>query len=130
VWRDDELKTVPAAELVRGDILVLGDGDAVGPDARLITATDLRVSEAPLTGESEAVIKDPTTLGGDGPLGDRLDTVAKGTAVVQGRGGAVVTGMAMNTEVGAIAGMLERTESEPTPLQKEIAGVSKLLAPR
>lgn len=127
VCRDGELKTVPAAELVRGDILVLGEGDAVGADARLITATALRVSEAPLTGESETVIKDPATLGGDVPLGDRLNMVFKGTAVVQGRGRAVVTGTAMNTEVGAIAGMLERTESEPTPLQKEIAGVSKLL---
>ncbi|SDH47483.1 plasma-membrane calcium-translocating P-type ATPase/potassium and/or sodium efflux P-type ATPase,TIGR01523 [Arthrobacter subterraneus] len=127
VWRDGELKTVPAAELVLGDILVLGEGDAVGADARLITATALRVSEASLTGESEAVFKDPATLGGDVPLGDRLNMVFKGTAVVQGRGLAVVTGTAMETEVGAIAGMLERTESEPTPLQKEIAGVSKLL---
>jgi Ca2+-transporting ATPase len=127
VRRDGELRTVPAAELVRGDILVLGEGDAVGADARLITATALRVSEASLTGESEAVIKDPGTLGGDVPLGDRLNMVFKGTAVVQGRGHAVVTETAMNTEVGAIAGLLERTESEQTPLQKEIAGVSKLL---
>ncbi|QCO98289.1 cation-translocating P-type ATPase [Arthrobacter sp. 24S4-2] len=127
VWRDGERKTVPAAELVRGDILVLGEGDAVGADARLITATALRVSEAPLTGESETVIKDPAALGGDVPLGDRLNMVFKSTAVVRGRGSAVVTGTAMNTEVGAIAGMLERTESEPTPLQKEIAGVSKIL---
>ena len=127
VWRDGELKTVPAAELVCGDILVLGEGDAVGADARLITAAALRVSEASLTGESEAVLKDPGTLGGDVPLGDRLNMVFKGTAVVQGRGRAVVTGTAMKTEVGAIADMLERTASEPTPLQKEIAGVSKLL---
>jgi magnesium-transporting ATPase (P-type) len=127
VCRDGELQTVPAAALVRGDILVLGEGDAVGADARLIWAAALRVSEAPLTGESEAVVKDPGTLGGDVPVGDRLNMVFKGTAVVRGRGRAVVTGTAMNTEVGAIAGLLERTKAEPTPLQKEISGISKLL---
>jgi magnesium-transporting ATPase (P-type) len=64
VCRDNELKSVPAAELVRGDILVLGEGAAVGADARLITAAALRVSEASLTGESEAVLKDPGILSG------------------------------------------------------------------
>jgi magnesium-transporting ATPase (P-type) len=127
VLRDGQLKTVPSAGLVRGDILVLGEGDAVGADARLLTATSLRVSEASLTGESEAVFKDPRTLKGNVPLGDRLNMVFKGTAVTQGVGRAVVTGTAMDTEVGAIAGMLERTVAEPTPLQKEIAGVSRLL---
>lgn len=127
VWRDGQLMSIPAAELVRGDILVLGEGDAVGADARLITATSLRISEASLTGESEAVTKDPETLSGDVPIGDRLNMVFKGTGVVQGVGRAVVTGTAMDTQVGAIAGMLEQTESEPTPLQKEITAVSKLL---
>jgi Ca2+-transporting ATPase len=107
VWRDGELKTVPSAALVRGDILVLGEGNAVGADARLITSTALRISEASLTGESEAVIKDPSMLDGEVPLGDRLNMVFKGTGVVQGVGRAVVTGTAMDTEVGAIAGMLE-----------------------
>jgi potassium/sodium efflux P-type ATPase len=127
VLRDGELKTVPASELVRGDILMLTEGDSVGADARLITASALRVSEASLTGESEADSKDPKTLSGDVPLGDRLNMVYKATAVVQGVGRAVVTATAMNTEVGGIAGMLERTKAESTPLQREMAGVSKLL---
>ncbi|WP_411733818.1 hypothetical protein [Paeniglutamicibacter sp.] len=110
--------------------MVLGEGDAVGVDARLITATSLRISEASLTGESEAVIKDPSMLDGEVPLGDRLNMVFKGTGVVQGVGRAVVTGMAMDTEGGAIAGMLEQTESEPTPLQVEIAASASCWASR
>ena len=127
VLRDGQLKTVPSAELVRGDILVLNEGDSVGADARLITASSLGVAESSLTGESAPVFKDPRGLGGDVPLGDRLNMVYKGTAVVQGVGRAVVTGTAMDTEVGAIAGMLAAAEDAPTPLQREIAGVSKLL---
>ena len=127
VLRDGELRTVPSSALVRGDILVLGEGDSVGADARLITAGSLGVAEASLTGESAPVFKDPAVLSGDVPLGDRLNMVYKGTAVAQGVGRAVVTGTAMDTEVGAIAGMLERTEAAPTPLQREITGVSRLL---
>ncbi|WP_202129134.1 cation-translocating P-type ATPase [Pseudarthrobacter sp. ATCC 49987] len=127
VLRDGELKTVPSSELVPGDILVLNEGDSVGADARLITASSLGVAESSLTGESAPVFKDPGTLIGDIPLGDRLNMVYKGTAVAQGVGRAVVTGTGMDTEVGAIAGMLAAVEDAPTPLQQEIAGVSKLL---
>ncbi|WP_127126364.1 cation-translocating P-type ATPase [Georgenia sp. SYP-B2076] len=127
VLRGGELRTVPSAELVRGDVLVLSEGDEVGADARLFTANALRISEASLTGESEAVTKDPATLPEPVPLGDRRDMVYKGTAVAQGVGRAVVTGTGMGTEMGAIAEMLDATAEEPSPLQKEIAGVSKLL---
>ena len=127
VLRDGELKTIPSSALVRGDILVLAEGDSVGADARLITASSLGVSESSLTGESGPVFKAPGVLGGDVPIGDRLNMVYKGTAVAWGVGRAVVTGTAMDTEVGAIAGMLERAGSAPTPLQQEIAAVSKLL---
>ena len=127
VLRDGELKTVPSAELVPGDILVLNEGDSVGADARLITASSLGVAESSLTGESSPVFKDPATLSGTVVLGDRLNMVFKGTSVARGVGRAVVTGTAMDTEVGAIAGMLAAAEDAPTPLQQEIAGVSKLL---
>ena len=127
VLRGGELKTVPSAALVPGDILVLNEGDSVGADARLITANSLGVAESSLTGESAPVFKDPRILSGDVPLGDRLNMVYKGTAVARGVGRAVVTGTAMDTEVGAIAGMLAAAEDAPTPLQQEIAGVSKLL---
>nr|WP_245862843.1 cation-translocating P-type ATPase [Georgenia soli] len=127
VLRDGRRVTVPSAELVRGDVLVLGEGDAVGADARLVRATALKIQEASLTGESEAVTKNPATLEAHAPLGDRLDMVFKGTAVAQGVGTALVTATGMDTEMGAIAEMLDATEEDPSPLQREIAGVSKLL---
>ncbi|MCV7319336.1 haloacid dehalogenase [Mycolicibacterium confluentis] len=127
VLREGELRTVPSRELVRGDILVLNEGDAVGADARVLTAAALRVSEASLTGESEPVTKSAATLTEHLPLGDRRDMVFRGTSVVQGVGRAVVTATGMGTEVGSIAEMLEDTREEPSPLQKEITRVSRLL---
>ena len=127
VMRDGKLLRVPSAELVRGDLLVLGEGDSIGADARLIEATSLRVQEASLTGESEAVLKDATTLRETAALGDRFNMVFKGTAVAQGTGRAVVTATGMNTEMGAIATMLEATSDEPTPLEKEVGHVGRML---
>lgn len=127
VLRDGELNTVPSTELVRGDVLVLGEGDTMGADARLLTATALRIQEASLTGESEAVTKNSATLPGQAPLGDRLNMVFMGTSVVQGVGRAVVTDVGMSTEVGAIAEMVDATVEEPTPLQGEVDRIGKLL---
>jgi P-type Ca2+ transporter type 2C len=93
---------------------------ATNIDARLIEATSLRVQEASLTGESEAVLKDAATLPAAVPLGDRLNMVFKGTAVAQGSARAVVTATAMATEMGAIATLLEATVDEPTPLAKAL----------
>lgn len=128
VLRGGELRAVPSSQLVRGDILVLCEGDAVGADARLLTASALRISEASLTGESEPVTKTAATLAGPVPLSDRRDMVYRGTAVTRGVGRAVVTATGMDTEMGAIADLLEQTRQSPSPLQKEVAGVGKLLA--
>ncbi|PWB96508.1 cation-translocating P-type ATPase [Salinibacterium hongtaonis] len=127
VLRNGALATIPSADLVRGDVLVLGEGDAVGADARLIFASALRVQEASLTGESAAVVKDPAPLHGNVALGDRLNMVYKGTAVAQGVGRGVVTATGMSTEVGSIADMLDSTVEAPTPLQVEITRISKML---
>ena len=127
VLRDGQPLRVPSAELVRGDLLLLGEGDAVGADARLLQATTLRVQEASLTGESEAVLKDAATLRAAVPLSDRLNMVFKGTAVAQGSARAVVTATAMATEMGAIATLLEATADEPTPLAKEVARIGRML---
>jgi magnesium-transporting ATPase (P-type) len=127
VLRDGKEQHVPSAQLVRGDLLVLGEGDSVGADARLLQAASLRVQEASLTGESEAVLKDAATLREAAPLGDRLNMVFKGTAVAQGTGRAVVTATGMATEMGAIAAMLEATVEAPTPLQKEVARIGRTL---
>ncbi|PWC06174.1 cation-translocating P-type ATPase [Mycetocola zhujimingii] len=127
VLRDGRLATIPSSELVRGDILVLGEGDAVGADGRLLSASGLRIAEASLTGESEAVTKHPQQLTAPAPLGDRINMVFKGTAVTQGVGRAVITGTGMNTEVGSIADMLDATVEEPTPLQNEVARIGRIL---
>lgn len=127
VLRDGHLQRIPNAQLVRGDLLVLGEGDAVGADARLVQAATLRVQEASLTGESEAVLKDVAALPGPPALGDRRSMVFKGTAVVQGTGHAVVTATGMATEMGAIAEMLDATVEEPTPLQREVTRIGRML---
>lgn len=127
VVRDGHEQRIPSADVVPGDVLVLAEGDAVSADARLVDASSLTVAEASLTGESEPVLKDTTTLEGDVALGDRLNVVFSGTAVTRGRGRAVVTGTGMATEMGRIAGLLSRTDDEPTPLQREISLVGRTL---
>ena len=127
VVRGGHLVRVPSAQLVTGDLLVLAEGDSVGADARLFEAASLRVQEASLTGESEAVLKDTATLPEAAALGDRLNMVFKGTAVAQGTGRAVVTATGMATEMGAIASLLTATPEEPTPLEKEIRRIGRFL---
>lgn len=127
VVRDGRLHQVRADDLVPGDLLELAEGDAVGADARLVVCSGLRVLEAALTGESEAVSKDPAPLAAPAGVGDRLNMVFRGTAVVQGSGRAVVTATGMDTEVGGIAELLEATLEEPSPLQRDLARVSRLL---
>jgi Ca2+-transporting ATPase len=127
VLRAGELRRVPSSELVRGDILVLGEGDAVGADARLVQAAALRVQEASLTGESEAVFKNVARLPAPTPIGDRLNMVWKGTAVTQGTGRAIVTATAMDTQMGAIARMLESAPDSETPLAREIEHIGRMI---
>lgn len=127
VLRDGRLLRVPSEDLVRGDLLVLGEGDAVGADARLIEAAALRVQEASLTGESEAVEKNVAALPEPVALGDQRCMVFNGTAVVQGTGRAIVTATGMATEMGSIANMLEATQEEPTTLQVEVSRIGRML---
>ena len=127
VLRDGAVLRVASADLVTGDILVLAEGDAVGADARVVQAAALKLLEAPLTGESEAVLKDAAPLLEASALGDRLNMVFKGTAVAQGTGRAVVTAIGMQTEMGGIATLLDSTSDAPTPLQVEIAYLGKAL---
>jgi len=127
VQRDGHAQRVPSSELVPGDIVLLAEGDAVGADARLLQAAALRVQEASLTGESEAVTKDAAVLAAAAELADRANMVFKGTSVVQGTGRAVVTATGMATQVGSIAAMLEATAEPPSPLQREIARIGRML---
>jgi len=127
VIRDGVPLRIPARELVPGDLLQLSEGDTVAADARLISAAALKVSEAPLTGESEPVLKDSRPLSGPAALADRLNMVYGGTAVAQGVGRAVVSATGMGTEMGRIAGLMHGTREEASPLQREIAHVGRVL---
>ena len=130
VVRDGEADRVPSEDVVPGDVLLLAEGDAVPADARLVEAASLMVAEASLTGESEAVLKDAAPLAGPAGVGDRVNMVFNGTAVTRGRGRAVVTASGMATEMGKVAHLLEATEEQPTPLQREIGRVGRMLVSR
>jgi Ca2+-transporting ATPase len=125
VLRDGKEVKVEASEIVPGDIILLYTGDKLPADARLIEAINLKTDEAPLTGESPPVNKNVNPLPEDTPLPDRRNTVFTGTAVVYGRGKAVITSTGMNTEFGKIAKMVQVTEEEETPLEKRMASVGK-----
>ncbi len=129
VRRNGQLSTVEARQLVPGDIIQLEAGDAVPADARLIEAANLRVEEASLTGESLPVEKHVETLALEEiPLGDRENMLFMGTAVTYGRGTAVIVETGMRSELGRIAELIQSVSSEPTPLQKRMAGLGRSLA--
>jgi Ca2+-transporting ATPase len=127
VIRDGELTSVPATEVVPGDLIVVEEGDTIPTDARVIQSTALQTAEAALTGESVPVSKEVDAISGEVGLGDRVNMIYSGTAVTYGRGRAVVVSTGMQTEMGRIAGMLADVPSETTPLQKELDRVGRML---
>ena len=127
VLRNGRVERIATTDIVPGDVLVLGEGDTVPADGRLFAAASLRIAEASLTGESVPVGKKPETLEKAKALGDRSNMVFNGTSVTQGTGRAIVTGTGMNTQLGKIADLLQSTEDDTTPLQKEMNHVSKIL---
>ena len=129
VRRDGVVREISARELVPGDIVLLEVGNNVPADCRLVECVNLKIQEAALTGESEAVEKQIEPLQGDAlPLGDRTNMTYMGTVVTYGHGQAVVTETGMNTELGHIARSLQTVESEDTPLQKRLAQLGRTLA--
>jgi P-type Ca2+ transporter type 2C len=127
VIRDGARQSIPAAELVPGDIILIEEGDTIPADARVLQSTALQTAEAALTGESLPVAKDVDPIVGDVGLGDRHNMIFSGTAATYGRGKAVITATGMQTQMGLIAGMLKEAATETTPLQKELARTGKLL---
>ena len=128
VLRSGHRISVPARELVPGDIVYLEAGNFVPADIRLLEAVNLRAEEAALTGESVPVQKNATiSLDRDIPLGDRKNTVFMGTVVNYGRGRGVVTSTGMHTQLGMIATMLQSVEEENTPLQQRLDQLGKIL---
>jgi Ca2+-transporting ATPase len=129
VLRDGHRVNVPARELVPGDIVYLEAGNFVPADVRLLEAVNMRIEEASLTGESQAVQKNASLqLDGNAPLGDRKNTVFMGTTVLYGRGRGVVTSTGMNTQLGLIATMLQNVDTEETPLQRRLDELGKTLS--
>ena len=126
--RDGQVVEIPAAQLVRGDVVLLEAGRQAPADLRLTVSASLKTDEAALTGESLPVEKDADrTLEGDSPLGDRVNMVYMTSSVVYGRGEGIVTATGMNTEIGKIARMINDSQEEATPLQKRLADLGKLL---
>jgi Ca2+-transporting ATPase len=127
IIRDGTRQSIPATEVVPGDILIIEEGNTIPADARVIQSTALQTAEAALTGESLPVLKDNLSITEEVELGDRDNMIFSGTVAVYGHGRAVVTATGMQTEMGRIAGMLKETPIESTPLQKELHRVGKLL---
>ena len=127
VIRDGSKQTVPARELVKGDIVLLEAGDSIPADGRLLESGSLKVDEGMLTGESESVEKHVEVIDHEAPLGDRRNMVFSGAMAVYGRGTMVVTGIGKETEIGKIADLLESAEAKQTPLQRKLEVFSKKL---
>lgn len=129
VRRDGRVLEVDAEELVPGDVVLLEAGDRVPADGRIHLAATLEIEEAALTGESLPVGKSPEPVVGEQvPLGDRTCMAFMNTAVTRGRGELVVTATGMDTEIGHIAHLLAVTSTDTTPLQKQLDGLSKVIA--
>ena len=128
VMRSGRSVEVAAKELVPGDIMLLDAGVQIAADGRLIEGLSLQVREAALTGEAEAVNKQPgVQLPEDAPKGYRINMVFQGTEVVQGRAKILVTNTGMQTQLGQIAAMIQSVESEPTPLQQRMSQLGNVL---
>jgi len=117
-----------AEALVPGDLVLLASGDKVPADLRLIACKGLRVNEAILTGESEAVEKTLAPVAAEALLADRLCLLFSGTLVASGQATGIVVATGTNTELGRISTMLENVQAVTTPLLRQIAGFGHWLA--
>lgn len=131
VIRDGKRREIPAAELVKGDLVYLEAGCQVPADLRLVTSSNLKIEESALTGEALPVEKDAAFQGKRGvqlPLGDRRNMAYMSTVVTYGRGEGIVTATGMETELGQIATMITESREELTPLQKRLGELGKILS--
>ncbi|MBZ5635077.1 MAG: cation-translocating P-type ATPase [Acidobacteriia bacterium] len=128
--RSGEPATVPAADLVPGDVVLLEAGNVVPADLRVTEAAQLRIGEAALTGESQPAEKHSNPVDPDpkSALGDRASMAYKGTIVHYGRGRGIVVATGMRTELGRIAEMLDERSEAQTPLQRRLAHFGRYLA--
>ncbi len=126
--RDGHRQTVPAREIVAGDLVLLEAGNYVPADMRLVESANLRIEEAALTGESVSVDKDAgLVLGRETHLGERQNMAYSGTLVSYGRGRGLVVAIGMESQIGQIAEMIQSVETEATPLQRKLDQLGKVL---
>lgn len=129
VKRDGIWKEIQASQLVRGDVVLLETGCQIPADIRLTSAAGLKTEESALTGESVPAQKEAGFIAGEKTvLGDKKNMVHMSTSVVYGRGEGIVTATGMDTEIGRIAGLINNTRQEDTPLQKKMGELGKYLS--
>ncbi len=129
VRRDGQAVEIEAEGLVPGDIVLMEAGNLVPADGRLFVAATMEIEEAALTGESVATLKDTAVITKpEVPLGDRINMGFMNTSVTRGRGEMIVTTTGMGTEMGHIADLLNKTESDKTPLQKQLDRLTMIIA--
>lgn len=126
ILRDGKEKEIHAREVVPGDIIILSEGDKIPADARLIETCELRVNNAPLTGESEPQLRSHEPFEGD--LIESPNIAFAGTTVLSGSGRAVAFATAMSTQIGRIAHLTSAVETGLSPLQKEIVRATRIVA--
>jgi Ca2+-transporting ATPase len=129
VRRDGAAEEIDVSQVVPGDVVLMEAGDLVPADGRLLVAATLEIEEAALTGESVASPKNIETIANpEAPLGDRHCMAYMNTSVTRGRGEMLVTTTGMGTEMGHIADLLNKTESDKTPLQKQLDRLTVIIA--
>lgn len=128
VKRDGIYQKIPAEKLVKGDVVKLKAGNQVPADIRLLEVQGLAANESALTGESLPVVKSCEVLTKELPVAERKNMAYMSTEIMKGSGEGVVVATGMDTELGKIAGMIEDTKQEMTPLQKRLGDLGKILS--
>jgi calcium-translocating P-type ATPase len=128
VVRDGGEREIPVEDVVRGDIVVVREGDKAPADGRIVTAERLEVDESALTGESAPVAKSTAAVDVEAPLAERESMVYAGTAVTRGRANMVVTATSPDTEIGRIAELTETAHPPATPLERRLGELARWMA--
>ena len=127
VIRDGKTQDIPSEKLAPGDVVILEAGDVIPGDGRLVESNQLQCDESSLTGESLPTEKNIEKLPKDIVLADQHNMVFKGASVMNGKGKAVITGIAQNTQLGTITSLVESSVETATPLDKKLNALSKKL---
>ena len=127
VIRDGKVQEIPSEKLTPGDVVLLEAGDVIPGDGRLVESNQLQCDESSLTGESLPTEKNIEKLPKETALGDQHNMVFKGASVMNGKGKAVITGIAKNTQLGTITSLVESSKETETPLDKKLRALSKKL---